>query len=246
MMCNLTFLMSLKFIPFSKASVFFWMSPVFTALVAHFYLHEKLTIYDWGAVFIAFIGIIIIQNPFGERSTHSMEVGFWEDLIGSGLALLGALLASVVSISIRIITTRTKLHYMVIPMGFVIGNLLLCPVFLFTKVFITPVEQGNLIVTESPQGQIGSSFHVYSLQDTLIILAIAALNVLQQLAQTLAFKFEKAGRVAPLLYLQIIMNCVADIYLFQTKLAPMQVFGGLLIILTNFTIAVLKCTAVIK
>jgi hypothetical protein len=52
-------------------------------------------------------------------------------------------------------------------------------------------------------------------------MAIAALNVLQQLAQTLAFKFEKAGRVAPLLYLQIIMNCVADIYLFQTKLGPM-------------------------
>ena len=152
MMCNLSFLMSLKFIPFSKASVFFWMSPVFTALVAHYYLHEKLTIYDWGAVFIAFIGIIIIQNPFGERSTHTMEVGFWEDLIGSGLALLGALMGSAVSISIRIITTRTKLHYMVIPMGFVIGNLLLCPVFLFTKVFITPVEQGNLIVTESPQG----------------------------------------------------------------------------------------------
>ena len=132
--------MSLKFIPFSKASVFFWMSPVFTALIAHYLLHEKLTIYDWGAVFIAFFGIIIIQNPFGEAAKHTSEIGFWNDLIGSGLALLGALFGSTVSISIRIITTRTKLHYMVIPMGFVIGNLVLCPVFLFAKVFITPVE----------------------------------------------------------------------------------------------------------
>lgn len=64
MMCNLCFLLSLLFIPFSKASVFFWMSPVFTAVIAHYYLHEKLTIYDWLAVFIAFFGIVIIQNPF--------------------------------------------------------------------------------------------------------------------------------------------------------------------------------------
>ena len=69
-----------------------------------------------------------------------MQVGFWDDLIGSAFALIGALMGSTVSISIRIITTRTKLHYMVIPMGFVLGNLALCPVFLFTKVFITPVE----------------------------------------------------------------------------------------------------------
>jgi drug/metabolite transporter (DMT)-like permease len=60
MMCNLTFLLSLKFIPFSKASVLFWTSPVFTAILAHYYLHEKLSYYDWGAVLVAFIGILII------------------------------------------------------------------------------------------------------------------------------------------------------------------------------------------
>jgi drug/metabolite transporter (DMT)-like permease len=60
MMCNLTFLFSLQFIPFAKASVIFWTMPVFTALFAFLYLGEKLSPYDWAAVFIAFIGLLLI------------------------------------------------------------------------------------------------------------------------------------------------------------------------------------------
>jgi len=101
-------------------------------------MHENLTTYDWGAVLIAFFGIIVIQNPFGEGATHTMEVGFSDDMIGSALALIGALMGSTVSISIRKITTRSKLHYMVIPIGFLLSNLVLCPVFLSDEVFITP------------------------------------------------------------------------------------------------------------
>lgn len=62
--CNLTFLFSLQYISFAKASVIFWTSPVFTAVMAHYVLHERLSIYDWLALFIAFLGILLIQNPF--------------------------------------------------------------------------------------------------------------------------------------------------------------------------------------
>jgi len=60
MVSNVSFLISLKFISFSKSSVIFWTSPVFTALGARYFLHERLTIYDWGAVFVAFLGILMI------------------------------------------------------------------------------------------------------------------------------------------------------------------------------------------
>ena len=176
MICNLSFLMSLKFIPFSKASIFFWTSPVFTAIIAHYHLKEHLSIFDWAAVFIAFFGILIIQDPFGKGSQN---ISMSDDLIGSALALFGSLCGSCVTISIRIITTRTRLHYMVIPMGFVLGNLVLCPVFLFAKVFMIPVEQGNMIVTEHPRGEIGSSFHSYSTFDVMTIVLIAVLNIAQ-------------------------------------------------------------------
>jgi drug/metabolite transporter (DMT)-like permease len=181
MICNLSFLLSLKFIPFSKASIFFWTSPVFTAIIAHYHLKEHLSIFDWAAVFIAFFGILIIQDPFG-KGAQDTSYSMSDDLIGSALALFGSLCGSCVVISIRIITTRTKLHYMVIPMGFVLGNLALCPVFLFAKVFMMPVEQGNMIVTENPRGGVGSSFHSYSNSDVMTIILIALLNIAQQLA----------------------------------------------------------------
>jgi len=60
MMCNLSFLISLQYIPFSKASVLFWTSPVFTALLSKYYLNEILSIFDWIAVIVAFIGLLII------------------------------------------------------------------------------------------------------------------------------------------------------------------------------------------
>jgi drug/metabolite transporter (DMT)-like permease len=64
--------------------------------------------------------------------------------------------------------------------------------------------------------------------------------------QTLAFRYEKAGRVAPFLYLQILFCCLADIVLFGTRLGYWQVMGGLVILTTNFTIAMLKAVNYIK
>ncbi len=60
MMCNLTFLFSLQFISFAKASVLFWTSPVLIAVFAFLYLGEQLSKYDWAAVFIAFFGLLMI------------------------------------------------------------------------------------------------------------------------------------------------------------------------------------------
>jgi hypothetical protein len=53
---------------------------------------------------------------------------------------MGSVLGSGVAISIKTITNYAKLHFMVVPMGFVLGNLVLCPVFLMTKVLIMPVD----------------------------------------------------------------------------------------------------------
>ena len=64
MLSNLTYLFSIKFISFSKATVIVYTCPVFTAVFGNIFLNEKLSIYDWSAVFIAFSGILMIFNPF--------------------------------------------------------------------------------------------------------------------------------------------------------------------------------------
>lgn len=57
---NLLYLLSLRFISVSKASVIAWTNPVFTAVMARYYLNERLSNYDWAAVYIAFFGILMI------------------------------------------------------------------------------------------------------------------------------------------------------------------------------------------
>ena len=63
-MCHVCLMMSFNYISLTKASVLFWTSPVFTALLANQILKERLTVFDWAAVFVAFSGILIMQNPF--------------------------------------------------------------------------------------------------------------------------------------------------------------------------------------
>ena len=148
-MCNHCFLLSLQFISFSKASVLFWTSPVFTALAARYVLNERLSYYDWGAVGIAFFGILMIQNPFKEKDLTQDDTNILNDMIGTTLAITGAVLGSCVAISIRTITTHAKLHFMVVPMGWVLGNLFLNPLLMTFKVLSTTEQMENMITDQT-------------------------------------------------------------------------------------------------
>jgi drug/metabolite transporter (DMT)-like permease len=75
---------------------------------------------------------------------------------------------------------------------------------------------------------------------------LAVLICSAQIFITEAYMYEKAGRVAPIMYLQIIICCLADIMLFGTTLTSNQIIGGALIVLTNFTIALFKALGVIS
>ena len=185
MMCNLTFLFSLQFIPFAKASVLFWTAPVFIALFAFVYLGEQLSKYDWAAVFVAFVGLLMIQNPFGQQASL-LDTSFLRDLVGSGLAFAGAILGATVAITIRMIAKQAILHFMLVPMGFALGSVFLCPIFMTCKVLITPVDPGNTMVTQtihhshtngttSIHYEVGASLHVYSCWDICMIVWIALL-----------------------------------------------------------------------
>ena len=116
---------------------------------------------------------------------------------------------------------------MLSPLGFALGNVFLCPIFMTFKVLITPVDPDNRMLAQTfhhshangtitAQYEVGASLHVYSWWDISMIVMIAFFNFIQQIAMTLAYRYEKAGRVAPFLYLQILFCVIADIILFGT------------------------------
>ena len=61
---NICFNVALTLIPMSKASVLFWTSPMVVAILGRCFLNERLTSFDYAACLMAFIGILLIQNPF--------------------------------------------------------------------------------------------------------------------------------------------------------------------------------------
>ena len=64
MLANVIYIFSLQYISFSEATVIYWTSPVFTSIGARYVLKENLSNFDWVAVLTAFIGIVLMQNPF--------------------------------------------------------------------------------------------------------------------------------------------------------------------------------------
>ena len=57
--------MAISYTDLSKAATIFWCNPLFTALWAYLYLKEKLSKFDVAGMIIAFLGILLMQNPFG-------------------------------------------------------------------------------------------------------------------------------------------------------------------------------------
>ena len=58
---------SVKFMPVSTASCIYFTLPIWTAVLAFFFLNEKINKYDVLQIFSAFLGIIIINNPFSSN-----------------------------------------------------------------------------------------------------------------------------------------------------------------------------------
>jgi len=85
------------------------------------------------------------------------------------------------------------------PMGFVLGNVILCPIFLTFKSIYLGIDPTSLVITD--QGTMGTHLHVYSWQDVITMFLSAFMVYFQQIFMTLAFTYEKAGRVAPVNYL---------------------------------------------
>ena len=129
MIANCLFNMSMQLIPMSKASVLFWTSPIVVALLSRAFLKERLSLFDWLACFLAFLGIVLIQNPFQAALDDS---NYLRDLVGTCLALLGALGAGIVGFSLKKLANMT--HYLLPTATFAFFNVLLGPFLTIFKV----------------------------------------------------------------------------------------------------------------
>eukprot|EP00347_Sterkiella_histriomuscorum_P016511 403352903 len=214
---------SLLFIPLTKSSMIYWTLPIFTAIFARVFLNEKLTKYDWIATILAFVGILVMQNPFATNLQSEDSV---YDVIGTVLCIFGAITGGITMVCIR--KMGKDVHYLQSPLFFSLTNLMLCPIFQGLRLTVRPY------------------LNVYSQYDVMMIVLVAIFQFCNLIFATLAYQFEKAGRVSPIAYSQIILVSILDVLYLGTRLKVNQIIGGIIIVCSNLTISILKCAEVIK
>ena len=210
----LAFFYNIAHIPLGDAMTYSKTSPIFTAIFAFLFLHEKLSLKGWFAIFIGFIGILFITQPSG--------VGFSKyDLLGifSGV---GAALAYT---SIR----ELKNYYdtRAIVLSFMLTGTV-GPIILFFISSYVEVPELDFLLGEfvMPEGVVW-----------FYVLGMGVLATISQLLMTKAYGETKAGIVGAVSYSNILFSILVGLMLGDSLPSLLTTFGIVLIVFAGIMVA---------
>jgi drug/metabolite transporter (DMT)-like permease len=83
---------AIRLLPLTEATTLNFTAPVFATILATIFLGERPGLLRWGAVFTGFLGVVLLVHP---------QNGFSLSLLGTALALCGAMVVAILSILIR-------------------------------------------------------------------------------------------------------------------------------------------------
>ena len=210
----LAFFYNIAHISLGDAMTYSKTSPIFTAIFAWAFLHEKLPYKGWIAVFIGFIGIVFITQP--------SSVGFSKyDLLGifSGV---GAALAytSVRELKSYYDTRAIVLSFMLTG---TVGPLVL---FFISPYFDAPKLDFLLGSFVMPKGIVW----VY-------VIAMGVFATISQLLMTKAYGYTKAGIIGAVSYTNILFSIMMGLLLGDALPTLVTTFGIILIVLAGVIVA---------
>jgi len=210
----LAFFYNIAHIPLGDAMTFSKTSPIFTAIFAWMFLHEKLSIKAWGAIGIGFIGILFITQPSG--------VGFSKyDLLGifSGI---GAALAYT---SIRELKNYYDTRAIVLSfMG--VGTIGPVVLFLISPYLDIPELDFMLGEFGKPNGIVW-----------IYVICMGIFATISQILMTKAYGETKAGIVGAVSYSNIVFSIIVGVLLGDALPGLVTFFGILLIVFAGIMVA---------
>jgi len=210
----LAFFYNIAHIPLGDAMTYSKTSPIFTALFASIFLHEKLSLKGWGAVFVGFVGILFITQPSG--------VGFSKyDLLGIFSGVGAALAYTSVRELKRYYDTRAiVLSFMGVG---TVGPLIL---FLITPYVDFPELDFMLSEFVVPQGIVW----VY-------VIAMGVFATISQVLMTKAYGEAKAGIVGAVSYTNILFSIAVGVMLGDDLPSMVTTAGIVLIVFAGVMVA---------
>ncbi len=210
----LAFFYNIANIPLGDAMTYSKTSPIFTAIFAFIFLHEKLSVKGWIAVFIGFVGILFITQPTG--------VGFSKyDLLGifSGV---GAALAYT---SIR--ELRNYYDTRAIVLSFMLTGTI-GPIILFLVSPYLNIPELDFMLGQfvMPKGIVW-----------FYVIAMGVFATISQLLMTKAYGETKAGIVGAVSYTNILFSVLVGLMLGDAFPSLVTSFGIVLIIFAGIMVA---------
>ena len=114
-------------ISLADATTIIFINPVWTAILAHFLLHEKWSMFDSLAMTLSFVGVVLVARPSFLFPSHLSATNKWSTL-SYVLSLVASISLAASYIFVRLIQRKTSaltfvFHYGVVSIlyGFVIG-----------------------------------------------------------------------------------------------------------------------------
>ena len=184
--------------------------PLFVTLLAAFVLHEMVGIHRWAAVFVGFIGVMVMVVPG--------VFTFWQP---GAFDELGLDMGSVVAL-----TSAFTLAAAIIMVKFLSGELPAMALLLYANLFSTIILTPFLIFHWS-----SVSLEVWGL-----IAVMSFVGFISQYCYISAMSVGDASFLSPIDYLRLPMSAVADFAVFRLIPGLNVLFGALIIIVSTLYI----------
>ncbi len=206
----LCFFYDIAHIPLGEAMTYSKTSPIWTAIFAWLFLKERLEMIGWIAVFLGFVGIVLITDPFGTPFDKY-------DLLGI-LSGMGAALAytSVRELKRYYDTRAIVLSFMGVG---TIGPLVL--------MLLSPYVQDSVL------DFLFAPFVVPKGVAWLYIVALGILATLAQIYMTKAYGVSKAGIVGTVSYSNILFSIIFGVLFLSDPLPETIKFLGIILIVVS-------------
>ena len=210
----MAFFYNIAHIPLADAMTFSRTAPIFTAVLAFLFLKERIGLKGWSAVFLGFLGIILVMKPNGFMLSKTDIFGL---LSGFGAALA---YTSVKELN-KVYDVR------IIVLAFVFTGTILPALFMIVGTFYTHPSLDFML----------SSFVMPHGISWLYIVMMGVFGAIGQVYMTKAFGATKAGIVGAAGYSIIFFALMIGIVLGDPLPDFIGLFGILLVILSGIIVA---------
>ena len=210
----LAFFYNIAHIPLADAMTFSRTSPIWTAIFAYMFLGEKIGKRGWIAVFIGFVGVVLIMKPNGLTFSKT-------DIIG----VLSGVLAGLAYTSVR--ELRKYYDARIIVISFMVMGTIFPALFMWMAEFYK-IESLDFIL---------SPFVMPSGISWIYIIGLGAFAAMAQIFMTKAYGATKAGIVGASSYAVILFSIFVGVSLGDALPDIVGAFGILLVIIGGILVA---------